>query len=41
MTDSNAISVLVVEDEPDIRDLITLNLRREGYTVFDTDHGAK
>ncbi len=42
MTDSSAaISVLVVEDEPDIRELIALNLRREGYTVFDTDHGAK
>ena len=34
------LSVLVVEDEPDIRELIALNLRREGYTVFETDHGA-
>jgi len=42
MTDaSTPISVLVVEDEPDIRELIALNLRREGYNVFETDHGAK
>ncbi len=34
------VSVLVVEDEPDIRDLIALNLRREGFTVFETDTGA-
>ena len=34
------VSVLVVEDEPDIRELIAMNLRREGYTVFETDHGA-
>jgi DNA-binding response OmpR family regulator len=30
------VSVLVVEDEPDIRELIAMNLRREGYKVFET-----
>lgn len=37
---TSPVSVLVVEDEPDIRELIAMNLRREGYTVFETDHGA-
>lgn len=41
MTDaSTPISILVVEDEPDIRELISLNLQREGFRVLETDHGA-
>ncbi len=33
--------VLVVEDEADVRDLIVLHLKREGYEVFAVDDGEK
>ena len=32
-------TVLVVDDEPKIRDLVRSYLEREGYQVFDTDSG--
>lgn len=34
-----AVKVLVVEDESDIRDLITLHLQREGYDVEESTDG--
>ncbi|AHC14333.1 response regulator [Salinispira pacifica] len=34
-------SILCVEDEPDILELIRYNLEREGYTVFTADTGEK
>ena len=33
--------IVVVEDEPDILDLVTYNLKREGYEVESTEDGAK
>ena len=37
---TTASRVLVVEDEPDIRDLLTFHLRREGYTVTTATSGG-
>ena len=36
-----AETILVVEDEEDILDLVKFNLKREGYRVFGVTHGAK
>ena len=33
--------ILVVDDEPRVVDLVTLNLRREGYTVISARNGAE
>ena len=33
--------VLVIEDEPDIRELIGYNLRKNGYTVVEADSGEQ
>src|SRR5262245_62128839 len=33
--------VLVVEDEPDIRDMMTALLEAQGYTVFGARHGGE
>jgi len=35
------VRVLVVEDEPDIRDLLVLHLERDGYTVTTCKSGAE
>lgn len=32
-------SILIVEDEPDIRAMLAYNLRQEGYTVLEADTG--
>ena len=37
---SENVQVLVVEDEPDIRNLVALNLRRAGFDVLTADTGA-
>ena len=37
---TTASRVLVVEDEPDIRDLLVFHLRREGYEVTTAGNGA-
>ncbi len=34
-------TILVVEDEEDIRSLLVFNLQREGYTVFEAENGLK
>jgi len=34
-----ACTILVCDDEPDIRDLLAINLRREGYEVVTCDRG--
>lgn len=33
--------ILVVEDETDIRELVTYNLRQEGYEVYEADTGSR
>lgn len=33
--------ILVVEDEPDIQELLRFNLEREGYSVWCTDSGSR
>ena len=35
------IKVLLVEDEKDIRELITQKLQNQGFTVYSTDRGDK
>ena len=41
MLPSSPVRILVVEDEPRLRDLIERTLRREGYEVDATAHGAE
>jgi CheY-like chemotaxis protein len=36
----NRALVLVVEDDPDIRDIVTQVLAAEGYSVQTAEHGA-
>lgn len=36
-----ATSILVVDDEPQIRSLVTRILAREGYTIFEASDGAE
>jgi DNA-binding response OmpR family regulator len=38
---TNAMKVLVVEDEKDIRDLLSLHLRRAGYTIDEAIQGEE
>ncbi len=39
MTESNRKTVLVVEDEPDIRELVRYNLERSGFRVVEAEDG--
>lgn len=41
MTKSNKQKILVVDDEPDIRELISYNLEKEGYQVYQAADGQK
>lgn len=41
MSDKSKIKVLVVDDEPDIVDLLTYNLKKEGYEVDSAEDGIK
>jgi two-component system alkaline phosphatase synthesis response regulator PhoP len=41
MSDKTKIKVLVVDDEPDIVDLLTYNLKKEGYEVESAEDGIK
>jgi two-component system, OmpR family, alkaline phosphatase synthesis response regulator PhoP len=41
MSDKTKIKVLVVDDEPDIVDLLTYNLKKEGYEVDSAEDGIK
>lgn len=38
-TEETSIKVLVVEDDPDLREILVYHLRREGYTVVTTGDG--
>lgn len=35
------VSILIIDDEEDIRELLSYNLRKEGYTVLDAENGEK
>jgi two-component system alkaline phosphatase synthesis response regulator PhoP len=41
MSDKQKVKVLVVDDEPDIVDLLTYNLKKEGYDVESAEDGVK
>lgn len=41
MSDKPKVKVLVVDDEPDIVDLLTYNLKKEGYDVEAAEDGKK
>ncbi|MCF1750709.1 response regulator transcription factor [Mariniradius sediminis] len=41
MGDKQKVKVLVVDDEPDIVDLLTYNLKKEGYEVESAEDGVK
>ncbi|UJP65304.1 response regulator transcription factor [Mongoliitalea daihaiensis] len=41
MSDKPKVKVLVVDDEPDIVDLLTYNLKKEGYEVESAEDGMK
>lgn len=41
MSESVNHSILLVDDEPDILDFLSYNLRKEGYTVFTANNGAE
>ena len=41
MSDKPKVKVLVVDDEPDIVDLLTYNLKKEGYDVESAEDGIK
>jgi two-component system alkaline phosphatase synthesis response regulator PhoP len=41
MSDKQKVKVLVVDDEPDIVDLLTYNLKKEGYDVASAEDGIK
>jgi two-component system phosphate regulon response regulator PhoB len=34
-------TILLIEDEPDVRDLLRLNLRKAGFNVIEADDGVK
>lgn len=39
--DKNDIKILLVDDEPDILEIVGYNLKNEGYEVFTADNGLK
>ena len=41
MSDSVAHKILLVDDEPDILDFLSYNLKKEGYTVFTANNGIE
>ena len=38
---NNGLKILLVDDEADILEFLSYNLRKEGYTVFTTDNGKQ
>jgi two-component system alkaline phosphatase synthesis response regulator PhoP len=41
MSDSVNYKILLVDDEPDILDFLSYNLKKEGYTVFTANNGVE
>jgi len=38
--ENNEYTVLIVDDEPDIQEFLSYNLKKEGYTVYSVTNGA-
>ena len=38
---NNKKTILIIEDEPDIRDLLEFHLKKEGYKVLTSSDGEK
>ncbi|HRD38969.1 MAG TPA: response regulator, partial [Bacteroidia bacterium] len=41
MSESVNHTILLVDDEPDILDFLSYNLKKEGYTVYTANNGAE
>ena len=39
--ENEAIKILLVDDEPDILEFLSYNLKKEGYSVFTASNGEK
>ena len=39
--DNKAITILIIEDEPDISELIEYNLSQSGYSILVSNNGEK
>ena len=39
--DNSAIKILLVDDEPDILEIVGYNLKQEGYSVFTAENGIQ
>ena len=41
MSDANAATVLIADDDPDIRELVAYRMRRSGYAVLEASDGEE
>jgi len=41
MLDAKGIKILVVDDDPDIVEFLSYNLKKEGYSIYTTNNGRE